>query len=308
MKSKIRLLQTKWNDSGLQLKIVIVFILTISVIVFTNLILYLNINSMLEQVDRIYVSNVTLNQLSDALEEVQSSMTDYLDTKSSDALDSYYRCEQEYRKVLNQLNGEVSGDKMLITEKNIKSLSENYLELVDETITAKRGRDVELYKVKYQIASEKNRTIEAYIYSLNEEQFSRNAGKYVALISTLKQLEMVNIFMLAFGALFDILFIYILIGDIIRPLKNLSDAARDVAAGDFTTKVTVVEAKDEVGILSRTFNQMIQSIEEYVERLRESMATESAMKERELMMEGHLKDAQLKYLQAQINPHFLFNT
>ena len=308
MKSKIRLLQTKWNDSGLQLKIVIVFILTISVIVFTNLILYLNINSMLEQVDRIYVSNVTLQQLSDALEEVQSSMTDYLDTKSSDALDSYYRCEQEYRKVLNQLNGEVSGDKMLITEKNIKSLSENYLELVDETITAKRGRDVELYKVKYQIASEKNRTIEAYIYSLNEEQFSRNAGKYVALISTLKQLEMVNIFMLAFGALFDILFIYILIGDIIRPLKNLSDAARDVAAGDFTTKVTVVEAKDEVGILSRTFNQMIQSIEEYVERLRESMATESAMKERELMMEGHLKDAQLKYLQAQINPHFLFNT
>ena len=60
MKSKIRLLQTKWNDSGLQLKIVIVFILTISAIVFTNLILYLNINSMLEQVDRIYVSNVII--------------------------------------------------------------------------------------------------------------------------------------------------------------------------------------------------------------------------------------------------------
>ena len=38
------------------------------------------------------------------------------------------------------------------------------------------------------------------------------------------------------------------------------------------------------------------------------MERENQLKERELMMQSHLKDAQLKYLQAQINPHFLFNT
>lgn len=32
------------------------------------------------------------------------------------------------------------------------------------------------------------------------------------------------------------------------------------------------------------------------------------MIERELLMETHLKEAQLKYLQSQINPHFLFNS
>jgi len=32
------------------------------------------------------------------------------------------------------------------------------------------------------------------------------------------------------------------------------------------------------------------------------------VRQKEIVMETHLKDAELKYLQAQINPHFLFNT
>ena len=69
-----------------------------------------------------------------------------------------------------------------------------------------------------------------------------------------------------------------------------------------------VAAEDEIGIVTKAFNQMVVSIRQYIERLRQSMEIQQSLKEKELMMEAHLKDAQLKYLQAQINPHFLFNT
>ena len=94
----------------------------------------------------------------------------------------------------------------------------------------------------------------------------------------------------------------------IRPLKGLATSADEVARGNFDVELIPVAAEDEIGIVTKAFNQMVVSIRQYIERLRQSMEIQQSLKEKELMMEAHLKDAQLKYLQAQINPHFLFNT
>ena len=78
-----------------------------------------------------------------------------------------------------------------------------------------------------------------------------------------------------------------------RPIKHLDSLMKEVQKGNFDIKVDI-ESSNEIGELSRTFHIMITKIKELMEQ---------NMKEQELK-----RKSELKALQAQINPHFLYNT
>ncbi|MGN1171767.1 MAG: sensor histidine kinase [Lachnospiraceae bacterium] len=296
------------QNSSIRTRMVLVFSMTTLLILIINIYMYINVNGMVNQLDEVYQSNISLNQLADTLTGIQASMTEYLNTRSSDAIEEYYRQTQNYTELVSKLNDQTMNNDLKMMEKKVRRMSENYLELTDQTIDAKRGGNVEKYKVRYEGASELYGYIRMYIYSLNNEQFRNNADSYQVLSVSLHYIELVNCMVLVLVAVCNVVLTMILVSTMTKPLQKLAGTADQVAQGNLDVELLTVVSDDEIGVVSKAFNQMVVSIRQYIHRLTESMEKERAMKERELMMETHLKDAQIKYLQAQINPHFLFNT
>ncbi len=101
------------------------------------------------------------------------------------------------------------------------------------------------------------------------------------------------------GIIFALLFMVTLIlvelisHSITKPIKNLCISTKLVGNGDFTTRVPDSES-DEIAMLATSFNTMIVKIGSLVEDVK--------------LEQINLRKTELKLMQAQINPHFLYNT
>ncbi|MCD7765835.1 MAG: sensor histidine kinase [Lachnospiraceae bacterium] len=80
---------------------------------------------------------------------------------------------------------------------------------------------------------------------------------------------------------------------ITRPITSLSDAMKRFGQGDFEVSCEA-EGEDEIAVLANSFNQMVNDIRTLIDE-----AYEQEMMQQEIEM---------KSLQMQINPHFLYNT
>lgn len=101
----------------------------------------------------------------------------------------------------------------------------------------------------------------------------------------------IALFLLFFGL--GIIIVILLLLRLTKPLYVLVRSMSRVGSGNFSTKVEV-RGKDEIALLGSHFNKMVAQLEELIHHV----AQEQRQKE----------EAHFHALQAQINPHFLFNT
>ena len=300
--------QLRWKDLSLVSKIVIE-VGMIAVLLFAmNMLFYVRINNSMQKMDNVYASNAELTELSQVFEKVQDNMYKYLKVKSSQTLLDYYQNEAKYRNELEKLNEDNINDPVKLLERNIRKMSETYLDCTAETVAAKRGRNVEQYKRKYDDATKLYRYIQSSIDELNNLMFQENSSTYAVLRAVMRYLEISNSVIMIIIVVGGMLLLIQAIRNMFVPLSNMAETAQLVGQGNFHVKMHDTDAQDELGTVTRAFNTMVENLDLYMARTKAGMEKEQQMMERELLMENHLKEAQLKYLQSQINPHFLFNS
>lgn len=300
--------QIRWKYLSLVSKIVIEVGMIAILLFAMNMIFYVRINNSMQKLDNVYASNAELTELSQIFEKVQDNMYDYLKVKSSQVLLDYYQNEAKYRNQLEKLNEENINDSVKLLERNIRKMSETYLDYTAETVAAKRGRNVEKYKRKYDEATKLYGYIQSSIDELNNLMFQENSSTYSVLRAVMRYLEISNTIIMFVIVAGGMILLILATRKMFVSLSNMAETAQLVGQGNLRVKMHDTDAQDELGMVTRAFNTMVENLDLYMARTKASMEKEQQMMERELLMENHLKEAQLKYLQSQINPHFLFNS
>lgn len=85
----------------------------------------------------------------------------------------------------------------------------------------------------------------------------------------------------------------LIVSGILKPVKKLYLATEQVAEGDFSARAHV-DSRDEIAVLAQGFNNMAENMQSLIDKIKED--------------EGKMRRTDLRLLQEQINPHFLYNT
>lgn len=136
-------------------------------------------------------------------------------------------------------------------------------------------------------------------YSLNSTLQTKNQSLIIYLICSLV-------------TLLCVFFAYSFSRSIAQPIHSLSKSCKKIAKGDLSIRHETKKKNhpDEIDTLIKSFNSMIEIVDNSVTELQNKALIEKKLKEEQINNEKNkslLKEAELKFLQMQIDPHFLFN-
>jgi len=270
------------------------FVLLFNVVSYS---IYFSSSQMVSEYHASFERFLLFNEISQQSSQVYEKINAYVVEKDNVYLEEY----RDLKKRLKENNEKLQED--AITGINREELDKyqrmvrNLLFESDITIAAVQYDNLD----QYTTHAKEVRNISSYILESTLQLINFELAEYQMFYQEMEERQhafkwfTINLF--SSTLLLALLTAVLFSRGLTHPLRRLSKAAKEVSEGNFEGPPIKVKTNDEVKVLSDSFEHMRENIKQLIEEIKEKSELDQLLKELEL-----------KHLQNQINPHFLFNT
>lgn len=300
-----------WKLIPLRKKVLVCFSTVIILIGVFSSILYHTMTETFHQCNNVYGNLRILDQYIGSIENINGYLNKYLSEDDRSYISAY---NQEYNRLLEDVTNTslqfVRVDD-IVHFGNIRAMIETYGEEASEAINEYRKRNVRESSVRLSHATK----VQSYIQNSMEELIlSYVTQSEFFQKKFLDQLQLLRSFILLLILMSVVLWILLAVyfnRALVKPIDALVAMADKLSHGDFDVEKIKIGSYSELKMLSDTLYRMSVKIKNHVNEIKEKAILEKLLHEKErenLKISALLKETELKRLQAQVNPHFLFNT
>lgn len=280
----------------IRMKFILFFIILFLIMIGFSLFVVHNNNQTIQQYSTIQERFFMLNDVSQKSAKTYAAMETFLNKQLPTDFDQYQISRQELIDAKELLETSFQNESNLIDTNNYQNIIDSFIEECDSAVALFLEDNIVGYSTSQKEAFMLIGFIQDQTLSLLNEDLSMFQTYYGAINTRNEYMQLTFLFMTITTLSFGLLITYLFSHNITQPIYQLTRVAREVASGKLDGP-NLPESNDEIGFLSKTFNKMRTDLAHNVRQLKEKSEQEKLLKEMEL-----------KSLQSQINPHFLFNT
>lgn len=277
-------------------KLLVYFFVFVLLFQITAVSIFVSSNGLMNTYHDSFERFLLLNAISQESDHLYRSMSTYVKEPNTDNFQKYFQVRQQVINEKNQL-ADTFYTIDRIEMKNYLNLIETLLTETEMTVGFVILDDMELYSYRIEEARRASEFIQEATLELINIELTSYQDFYRDLQDRNESFFLFILFLFVTTIMLAVFFALWFSKGITTPVKKLSRAANEVAAGNLVGEPVQIESNDELKLLGDTFNNMRTDIHELVKEIQDQSELDRLVKEMEL-----------KQLQNQINPHFLFNT